>query len=185
MKKSVLFIHGAGEGAFEEDRLLAESLQNALGLAYDVRYPKMVNEDSPEYVDWKAQIESELAAMEGEVILVGHSIGGSVLLRYLSEERVDKPVSGLYAIATPYWGADEYWNWEEVELPQDAAAKLAGIPHIFFYHSRDDDTVPFSHLTLYAEKFPGAVIRETDGGGHQFGNNLAGVAGDITRAQTT
>jgi len=185
LKKSVLFIQGAGEGAYEEDALLAESLQKALGPAYEVRYPKMVNEDSPEYVDWKAQIESELAALEGEVILVGHSIGGSVLLRYLSDERVDKPVSGLYAIATPYWGADDYWKWEEVELPQDAAAKLAGILRIFFYHSRDDEVVPFTHLALYAGKFPGAVIRETEGGGHQFGNDLAGVARDITGGETT
>ena len=30
LKKHVLFIHGAGEGAFEEDGLLVASLQNAL-----------------------------------------------------------------------------------------------------------------------------------------------------------
>jgi uncharacterized protein len=54
MKKHVLFIHGAGEGAFEEDGLLVASLRNALGPAYDVHYPKMPKEDSATYADWQA-----------------------------------------------------------------------------------------------------------------------------------
>lgn len=38
MRNNVLFIHGAGEGAYEEDQLLAASLQNALGSAYAIHY---------------------------------------------------------------------------------------------------------------------------------------------------
>lgn len=185
MKKYVLFIQGAGQGAYEEDGLLVASLQNALGPAYDVRYPRMVNEESPEYRDWKPQIESELAALNGEVVLVGHSVGGSVLLKYLSEERVGKSIDGLFLLAAPYWGADEFWKWDEVRLPHDAAAKLSSTPRIFFYHSRDDEIVPFAHLGLYAAILPQATIREVDGRGHQFGNDLEDIAEDITRAVTT
>jgi predicted alpha/beta hydrolase family esterase len=181
VKKTVLFIHGAGEGAYQEDGLLAASLQNALGPAYQVRYPNMVNEASPEYAEWKAQIAAELATLEGEIILVGHSVGGSVLLKFLAEERVEKPIAGLFLLATPYWGEDEFWNWDEVRLPQDVAAKLARLPRIFLYHSRDDDIVPFAHLARYAAKLPQATIRAVDGRGHQFGNDLADVAGDIMR----
>jgi predicted alpha/beta hydrolase family esterase len=184
MKKYVLFIHGAGEGAYEEDGFLAASLQKSLDSAYEVRYPKMVNEESPEYADWKAQIASELAALDGEVILVGHSVGGSVLLKYLSNAPVERPVAGLFLLAAPYWGEDEFWSWDEVRLPQDVSAKLSGIPRIFFYHSRDDEIVPFAHLALYAAKLPQATIREFDGRGHQFGNDLADVAEDITKAET-
>jgi len=180
-KKSVLFIHGAGQGAYEEDGLLVASLQSALGPGYEVRYPKMVNEEGPEYADWKPQIASELDALDGEVFLVGHSVGGSVLLKYLSDERVEKTIAGLFLIAAPYWGEDEFWNWDEVELPHDVAARLANIPQINFYHSRDDEIVPFAHLALYAAKLPRATIRELDGRGHQLGNDLADVAGDILR----
>jgi hypothetical protein len=185
MKKYVLFIHGAGEGAYEEDGLLVVSLQNALGSAYEVRYPRMVNEESPEYADWKVQIESELATLGGEVILVGHSVGGSVLLKYLSEGQVKKSITGLFLIAAPYWGADEFWKWDQVRLPQDTAARLAGIPRIFLYHSRDDEIVPFAHLGLYAAVLPQATIKEVDRRGHQFGNNLVDVAEDMLRAETT
>ena len=179
MEKTVLFIHGVGEGAYEEDGRLAASLQNALGSAYEVRYPKMVNEESPEYADWKAQIAAELATLDGEVFLVGHSVGGSVLLKYLSEKLVEQPIAGLFLLAAPYWGDDEFWKWDEAQLPQDIAAKLASIPRIFFYHSRDDEVVPFAHLARYAARLPQANIREVDGRGHQFGNDLADVAGDI------
>ena len=65
MRKRVLFIHGGGEGAHEEDRKLAASLQDALGAAYDVRYPKMPGEDSPVYEAWKERIAKELDALEG------------------------------------------------------------------------------------------------------------------------
>jgi uncharacterized protein len=183
MKKYVLFLHGAGEGAYDEDRLLVESLQNALGSAYEVRYPRLPEEDSATYADWKAPTERELATLDGEVILVGHSVGGSVLVKYLSEEQLDKPIDSLFLLATPYWGADEFWKWDEVRLPEDVATKLASIPKIFLYHSRDDDTVPFAHLALYAAKLPQATIREFDRRGHQFGNDLAEVAEDIRRAE--
>lgn len=157
MKKHVLFAHGAGEGAHEEDRKLAASLYDALGGGYDVRSPKMPNEGSPEVGTWKEKIARELAALDGEAILVGHSVSAHMLLKYLSEEEVEKPVAGLFLVATPYAGTGG-WELGEDALPEDFASKLPeGLP-IFFYHSRDDEVVPFKHLALYAENLPRATI---------------------------
>jgi hypothetical protein len=39
--------------------------------------------------------------------------------------------------------------------------------------------VPFAHLAIYAKKLPQATIREFDGRGHQFNNDLSEVAADI------
>ena len=183
MKKHVLFIHGSGgESAYEVDGILAASLQNALGAVYEVHFPKMPLEESAEYADWKAHIATELSALDDEVILVAHSVGGSILLKYLIEEPVENPISGLFLLATPYFGGDQDWNYAGMTLPQDFAAMLPAIPRIFLYHSRDDEVVPFAHLALYAAKLPQATIREFDVGGHQFGNDLAEVAEDITKA---
>jgi uncharacterized protein len=183
MKKHVLFIHGAGGGAYEEDRLLATSLQNALGPAYEVRYPRMPEEDSSTYADWKAPIQRELALLDGDVFLVGHSVGGSVLAKYLSEERFDKSVAGLFLLATPFWNGEGIWKWDEARLPEDVAAKLASIQPIVLVHSRDDEVVPFAHVELYAASLPQAILRAVDGRGHQLGNDLADVAEDIRRAE--
>lgn len=178
VKRQVLFVHGAGEGAHQEDGRLAVSLQNALGAEYDVRYPQMPDEDSPGIGVWKGKIAGELAAMDGEAILVGHSVGAHMLLKYLSEEEEEKPVAGLFLVATPYAGTGG-WELEEYALPEDFASKLPeGLP-VFFYHGRDDEVVPFGHLALYAEKLSGATFRGFEGLGHQFGDDLSEVARDI------
>lgn len=180
MKKQVLFTHGGGEGAHQEDKKLAASLQDVLGAVYEVRCPKMPNEDSPEYEAWKERIVKELTALDGEVILVGHSLGASILLKYLSEEKIEKPVAGIFLVAPPYWGAED-WEVSEYALQKDFASKLPeGLP-VFFYHSRDDEWVPFAHLALYTEIFPRATIREFDDRGHQFDDDLSEVARDIER----
>ena len=179
MRRRVLFIHGGGEGAYEEDGKLATSLGSALGAAYDVRCPKMPDEDSPEYGAWRDRISGELAAPGGEVFLVGHSLGGSILLKYLCEEETSKPVAGLFLVAAPFWGAED-WEFDEFALPEDFASKLPpGLP-VFLYHGRDDKVVPFAHLALYSEKLPRATVRELDGRGHQLDEDLSDVARDIS-----
>lgn len=178
MKKQILFIHGAGEGAYEEDGELVKSLQYALGANYHVLYPRMPEEEGADYREWKAQISKELAALDGKLILVGHSVGSSMLLKYLSEERIEKPLAGIFLIAAPYWGVGG-WQVNGFTLDEDLAAdRLKRIP-IFFYHSRDDDIVPFAHLAFHTEKFPQAIVREFNGRGHQFNNDLSEVAADI------
>ena len=179
MRKRVLFLHGGGDGAYEEDRKLAASLQDALGAAYDVRCPKMPDQDRPVYEAWKERIAMELDAPEGgEVILVGHSLGGSILFKYLSQEELGKPVAGLFLVATPYWGVED-WEVGEYALREDFASKIPEEVAVFLYHSRDDEIVPFAHAALYAQKLPRATVRESDGRGHQFNDNLSEVARDI------
>ena len=185
MPEYVLFIQGAGAGAYAEDRLLADSLERELGAAYEVQCPQMPDEENSPYPQWKAEIESRLAAMKGPVALVGHSVGGSVLLKYLCDAKPTRQIAGLFVIAAPYWGASEFWSWDEGTLPADAATRLAGDWPLVFYQSRDDEVVPFAHLAMYAAKLPRATFREFDGRGHQFKNDLAEVAADIRRATST
>jgi predicted alpha/beta hydrolase family esterase len=178
MKKQVLFIQGGGAGAYEEDNQLAASLQDALGAEYNVLYPRMPNEDDPEYEAWKEQISKELAELDGAAILVGHSAGGTILLRYISVEKVEGTIAGIFLISTPFWGAED-WLVDEYTLRKGLASESPNGPPIFFYHSRDDEVVPFAHLAMYAAKLPGGIFRQLDGGGHQLNNNLAEVAADI------
>jgi uncharacterized protein len=178
MKRQVLFIHGGGQGAYEADKELAANLRDELGAAYDVRCPEMPDEESPEYEAWKEEIEQELAMLDGEVILVGHSLGALILLKYVSEVKMGKPVAGLFLVATPYVGTGG-WEFEEDALREDFAAKLPLRLPVFLYHSHDDEVVPFAHLALYEAKLPQATIHEFDGRGHQFDNDLSEVARTI------
>lgn len=89
MKKQVLFIHSAGaQGPHQGSSDLAEYLQKGLGAEYNLLYLKIANPENPEYSLWKAQLEKEFTKLNSEVVLVGHSLGGSVLLKY---SKVDWP----------------------------------------------------------------------------------------------
>jgi uncharacterized protein len=179
-KRQVLFIHGGGGEAFEADGRLVRSLRETLGPDFEVEYPEMPDGEAPGYRAWSDRISRKLAASNGEVILVGHSLGGSILLKHLSEERMEKPITGVFLIAAPYWGTVE-WRVAEFELREDFPAALPEDVPIFLYHSRDDEVVPFAHLALYAGRLPHATIREFDGRGHQLGDDLSEVTEDIVR----
>jgi len=160
--------------------LLAASLQAALGAEFNVRYPQMPRESEPDMQTWKAKIATELKTLGGEVILVGHSIGGAALLKYLSEEKVEKPIAGLFLLAVPSWD-EEKWNFDDLKLPSNLATRLSRIPQTFLYHNRDDEIAPFKHLSLHAVRLPRAKIREAETGGHQFGNDLSSIASEIRK----
>jgi len=109
---SVLFVQGGGKGAHSVDASLAESLKRALGPKYDLHFPRMPREADPNVASWKQKISSELSRIPGKVILVAHSVGGSILLRYLAEEKVEKPIAGVFLLAAPSWDEDR-WNFED------------------------------------------------------------------------
>jgi predicted alpha/beta hydrolase family esterase len=181
----ILFIQGGGSCAYKEDEKLVANLKNALGDAYEVHYPKMPHESEPDYQNWKTRIGKELVGLENRMILVGHSLGASFLLKCLSEEKIERTIAGVFLIATPYWGGDgwRYEGYESIALPKDFPSKLSSSTPIFFYHSRDDEIVPFAHLALYAKKLPQATIHVLDARGHQLKNDLSEVAADIKSLQ--
>lgn len=181
MTSQVLFIQGAGEGAYKEDMFLAQNLQKKLGSEFNVIYPKMADEANAPYDAWKRQIQQEITTMREPVILVGHSMGASELAKILTGIKVTAPIAGIFLLAAPFWGGAGwlYEGYEELELPKNTAATLPEEARIFLYHAYDDGIVPFSHLALYAKLLPQATVREIARGGHQFNNDLSLVAEDI------
>lgn len=176
--KHILFIQGGGgQDDYEADASLVNSLRHWLGASYKVHYPFMLDDSSPDFGRCR-QIESEISQLQGEIILVGHSLGASMLLKYLSENVVKKNIIGVFLIAAPFWSGDEAWV-QGLKLRTDFSDKLPKDVPIFLYHCRDDEEVPIGHLFLYAQALPQATIREIAVGGHQLGDNLSLVAQDI------
>ena len=178
MNQHVLFIQGGGgKEDYEADAKLVTSLREALGKPYTVHYPHLANESSPDFGRVK-QIGKEISLIHGEVILVGHSLGASMLLKYFSEKETKKKIIGIFLISTPFWSGNEEWK-KGLKLHEDFPDKLPKNVPIFLYHCRDDEEVPFDHLSIYARKLPQATVREIERGGHQLNNNLSLVANDI------
>ena len=87
----------------------------------------------------------------------------------------------MFLVACPFWGGDgwRYEGYEELALPPGFAAGLPTEMPVYLYHCRDDATVPFDHLALYAQALPQATVRAFDEGGHQLNDDLSAVARDI------
>ena len=181
----LLFLQGAGAGAHREDSKIVSNLEEALGQEYLVHYPKMPDEEEPSIDAWTRRIDELLAEMPGPVSLVGHSMGGSILARHLSEGRLRQDVTGVFLMAAPFWGGEGWLfeGWEELALPDDAAARLDS--PVFLYHCRDDEVVPFEHVELFARLLPDARLRTFDSGGHQFESGTTYIAQDIRSAERT
>jgi predicted alpha/beta hydrolase family esterase len=113
-----------------------------------------------------------------DVIIVAHSLGASMLLRYLSEHAVTKKIKGVFLIATPFWDGEEEWV-TGLKLQQNFADKLPVDVPLFFYHCKDDEVAPIYHLEHYRQKVAQATFREIESGGHRLNNDLAIVAGNI------
>lgn len=178
MKKHILFIQGGGgEEDHATDAKLVVSLQDILGEVYVVHYPLLLNESEPDFGRLK-QIGKEISLIKGEIILVGHSLGASMLLKYLSEIPIQKKIAGIFLIATPFWKGEEDWK-QGLKLQKDFAIKLPKNIPIFLYHSKDDQEVPFDNLEHYAQNLPQANVRKISGGGHQLNDDLSIVAKDI------
>jgi predicted alpha/beta hydrolase family esterase len=177
--QQVLFIQGAGTGAHDADEALVRSLRRLLGADYTTLYHQMPEEDETHEL-WQARIAEELAALEDQPILVGHSVGGSMLLKHLAEASGETTITGVFLIAVPYWGNG---GWQAPTFRVDearAAARLKDTP-VYFYHSRDDEVVQFAHLALHARVFPQATLRILTDRGHQLRDDLSEVAADIAR----
>jgi predicted alpha/beta hydrolase family esterase len=178
MKKQVLFIQGGGDGGYEADAKLVDSLQKALGKDYEINYPQLETDDAAPDFSWLKQIGQEIDKLRDDIILVAHSLGASLLLKYLSENKVSKKMAGIFLISTPFWSGKEEWV-QGLKLREDFAENVPKNSRIFFYHCRDDEEIPFDHIASYRHKLPAATFREIESGGHQLGNDLNLVAKDI------
>jgi uncharacterized protein len=178
MVKHLIFFHGGGaQEDFDADAKLVASLKKTLGPDYAIHYPFLPDNGTPD-LGRREQISHEIAASEDNIILVGHSLGASMLLACLSEVGIRKKIAGIFLLATPFWSGDEDWV-KAFKLRPDFAERLNKKIPLFLYHCRDDEEIPFDHLTIYKEQLSWATCREIPVGGHQFNNDLTIVANDI------
>lgn len=177
-----MFIQGGGEDTHDEwDDKLVASLSRELGPGFRVRYPRMPDEDDPSYAAWTPAIGRELASLERGAVVVGHSIGGTLLIRTLAEQPPPTALGAIVLIAAPFVGPGG-WPGDEFELGADLGARLPkGVP-VDLFHGLADDTVPPAHVELYAGAIPDAVVHRLPGRDHQLGNDLTDV-GAVIRAR--
>ena len=119
MKKQVVVIHGGSAFDSYEDYFSylknykldfeklkrkgwKENLTRDLGVDFEVITPKMPNSLNAKYIEWKIWFEKLIPFLEKEAVLVGHSLGGTFLAKYLSENKFPKKIPGTFLVAAPF-----------------------------------------------------------------------------------
>jgi len=199
MKKQVVVIHGGGVFIsykqyinFLKKRKLDFSklkkkdwkatLENKLGRGFEVLLPKMPNKDNSKYEEWKIWFEKFIPFLEKEVVLVGHSLGGIFLSRYLSENKFPKKILAVLFVAAAYDGKKSPARASGFILKKDLKLIKNQSRKVIFYHSRNDKAVPFSSFKEYKKLLPQSIFREYENRGHFNQSNFPELVRDVRKA---
>ena len=163
--------YGPGKGSYD----LVKYCKTKLSKDFKILFPTIEKPNDPTYAKFKKMFKSAFAAINEPIILVGHSLGASTLLKYLSDEKRDVTISGLFLVSTPRWKS----NMKEYQLRKNFQASLKDIPKIFLYNSKHDPEVTIDHLEFYQQAFKTAVVRKLNGKEHIFSKGLPELVADI------
>lgn len=180
--RQVLFVQGAGAGVHDEwDAALVDSLRRELGDGWEIRYPRMPREDDPAYDRWSAALARELEAVDDGAVVVGHSVGATILVNHLAQAPPRQHLAAIVLLAAPFVGAGG-WPADGFTPVADLGAGLpAGVP-VHLFHGLDDESVPPGHLDLYARAIPQAQVHRLPRRDHQLGGDLSEVARSVARS---
>lgn len=116
-------------------------------------------QDNARYRDWKIVFERHLPLLRSNFVLIGSSLGGIFLAKYLSENKLPKKALSVYLVCPPF---DNSLPEEDLvggfKLKGDLSLIEKNCKHLHLLFSRDDDVVPVSHAEKYRKKLKHAHI---------------------------
>ena len=120
----------------------------------------MPNKENARFEEWKIWFEKMTPFLKDGVVLIGHSLGGLFLAKYLAEHDFSKKIAGLFLVAAPYARVGDF------ELPESLEGLARQVVKIVLIASKDDRVVPFSELEVYQKQLPDAEVVSFDDRGH-------------------
>jgi len=126
-----------------------DNLPKLLGKEYEIIFPQMPCGWNAKYIEWKIWLERFYPFLKDEIILIGHSLGGLFLAKYLSENDFPVKIKAVFLLAA---SMDE----GDFILPKSLKKFEQQTGKIYLYHSEDDPIVPFADMEKYAAKLPSA-----------------------------
>ena len=179
---TVLFVHSVGpQGDGAGSSALLAGLRASLPPGTELLAPQMPDPDNPVAAPWIARCQAAITGVNDDVILVGHSLGGSIILQTLAQFGLPKGLLGVVTLASPFWGAPD-WQVESFALSAQDAEKLAGLPRLVLVQGDADEVIPADHPERYKALLPIAEIRRLAGVDHEAasaGPALARIIGEV------
>ncbi|MCA9351511.1 alpha/beta hydrolase [Patescibacteria group bacterium] len=147
--------------------------------------PTMPSKHNAKYLEWKIWFEKYLSVLHNDVILVGHSLGGTFLAKYLSEESFPVSIKQLHLVAPVYDYEDDEEELADFRLA-DFPGKLLDIhiSEIHIYTSKDDDIVPYTESEKYHKQIPGSSLHIFEDRGHFLGEEFSELFENIKKVSS-
>ncbi len=143
-----------------------DSLRERLGAQWSILAPVMPSKYNAKYLEWKIWFSKVVSFIEEDAFLVGHSLGGIFLAKYLAENTFPKKIGATFLIAAPYDAEGADYSLDDFELPQNLSLLSEQAGTLFLYYSTNDETVPIGNLRKYEEQLPLAKVRLFEDKGH-------------------
>ncbi len=176
MKKQIIIINGGTTfdkytdyiSSLKNTKLLKEyfyfgsdwksTISKRLGEDFEVLIPRMPNSNNAKFNEWKIWFERLIPFMQNNVVLVGHSLGGIFLAKYLSTNKIPKSIKAIFLLAAPYdeTGLDEILG--SFQLPKSLNKLNNSTKSIFLLQSIDDPIVPKANAYKYHKELSNAKV---------------------------
>ena len=134
-------------------------LEKKLGKRFEIIRPRMPLQDNAKYKDWEIAFGRYVPLLRSNSILVGSSLGGIFLAKYLSEHKLPKKALSVYLVCAPFDGTlpkEDLVGGFKLKSDLSLIEKNCKNLHILF--SKDDDVVPATHAEKYRKKLKEAHI---------------------------
>ena len=181
--KQVIVIHGGNTFSNYEDYLhhlstkpinidrlkyqtyWKERLQEDLGREYEILLPNMPNATNARYSEWKLWFENLTSVITDGCILVGHSLGGIFLAKYLAENQFPSKIAATILIAAPYNDeSQEHLGDFKLDGISEQFSAQAGKVALFF--GKDDPVIATAESEKYKKDLPDADFHITSAPDH-------------------
>ncbi|MFA5188695.1 MAG: alpha/beta hydrolase [Patescibacteria group bacterium] len=134
-------------------------LEKKLGRNFQIIRPRMPLQDNAKYYDWATHFERYIPKLKNNIILIGESLGGIFLAKYLSENTFPKKIRATYLICPPF---DNSLPGEDLvggfTLKKDISKIEKNSKKLYLLFSKNDPVVPPSQAKKYAAKLKNANI---------------------------
>jgi uncharacterized protein len=131
-------------------------LRHELMKEYEVIIPAMPNKNNARFEEWELWFEKLIPFLNDDILLVGHSLGGAFLAKYLSENAFPKKIRGVFLAGAQFDKDCEGYPLLSFAMPGTIDLQSE---KIFLYHSKDDPVVPFSAFESFRAALPNAEAR--------------------------
>ncbi len=180
-KQQVVYIHG-GDAFTDYDKFLeylknipirnlpgaeggqfwSRSLQEDLGDDYEVFTPSMPNKLNAKYEEWKIWFERHFEHLDNDPILIGWSLGGYFLAKYLVENETPFSIKALFLLAPLYENDTSSKDGDDggdFNFDTKKVGELAKrTKNIELLCSKDDFVVDYKHSLKFKEALPDSEL---------------------------